>query len=59
MKLDEVPDEGDVTPFPEEDMIMTIYDGRPLLGMRRMSNPSSGTPACHGWGCGDVRTQVF
>jgi hypothetical protein len=29
MELDEVPDGGDATPFPREDAVMTIYDGRP------------------------------
>jgi hypothetical protein len=54
MELDEVPNEGDATPFPGEDTIMTIYDGRPTLGMHRVSNPSPETPAHCGWGCRDV-----
>jgi hypothetical protein len=45
IEVDEVPDEGDTTPFPREDVIMTIYDGRPLLGMCRMSNLSLGSLA--------------
>jgi hypothetical protein len=32
MKLDEVLDEGDMMPFPGEDAIMMIYDGRPHSG---------------------------
>jgi hypothetical protein len=32
LELDEVPDEGDATPFPGEDAVMTIYDGRPSQG---------------------------
>jgi hypothetical protein len=61
MELDEVPDGGDVTPFLREDVVMMIYDGCPLVGMRHVSNPSPGTPACCGsglWGCREVRTQV-
>jgi hypothetical protein len=44
MEVDEVPDEDNTTPFLEEDAVMTIYDGRPSLGMRCTSNPSQGTP---------------
>jgi hypothetical protein len=29
MKVDEVPDEGDVMPFLEEEVVKTIYDERP------------------------------
>jgi hypothetical protein len=54
MELNEVPDEGDTTPFPGEDVVMTLYDGHPPLGMRRVSNPSPGTLAHYGWGCGDT-----
>jgi hypothetical protein len=43
MGVDDVPDEGNTTPFPKEDMVMMIYDGRPSLGMCRVSNPSLGT----------------
>jgi hypothetical protein len=32
MELDEVPEEGDVTPFPREDAVMMIYDGCPPAG---------------------------
>jgi hypothetical protein len=55
MKVDEVPDEDDMMPFSREDAVMMIYDGRPSPGMRRMSNPSLGTPARCGWGSGNVR----
>jgi hypothetical protein len=32
MEIDEVPDEGDKTPFPREDAVMMIYDGCPHRG---------------------------
>jgi hypothetical protein len=54
VEVDEVPDEGDTTPFPGEDTIMMIYDGCPLLpplGMHYLSNPSLGTPTHCSWGC--------
>jgi hypothetical protein len=47
-------DEGDTAPFPGEDMVMMIYDGRPSPGMHRMSNPSLGTPARCDWGRGNA-----
>jgi hypothetical protein len=54
MEVDEVPDEGDTTPFPREDAVLMIYDGCPSPGMRHVSNPSLGTLARCGWGRGDV-----
>jgi hypothetical protein len=45
MEVNEVTDEGDTTPFPEEDAVMTIYDSHPVPEMRRVSNPSLGIPA--------------
>jgi hypothetical protein len=54
MEVDEVPDEGDATPFSREDVVMMIYDGCPSLGMRRVSNPSLGTLGRCGWGCRDT-----
>jgi hypothetical protein len=54
MEINDVPDEGGAMPFSREDMVMTIYDGRPSLGVYRVSNPSLGTPARYGWGCGNV-----
>jgi hypothetical protein len=54
MEVDEVLDEGDTTPFPEEDTVITIYDGRPSPGMGRISNPSLGTLARCGWGHGNT-----
>jgi hypothetical protein len=59
MEVDDVPDEGDTMPFPREDQVMTIYNGHPSPGMRRVSNPSLGTKAPYGWGCGNVWTQIF
>jgi hypothetical protein len=56
MEVDEVLSEGDTMPFPKEDTVMTIYDGRPSPGMRRMSSPSRGTPSHYGRGRRDVRT---
>jgi hypothetical protein len=55
MELDEVPDEGDGTPFHGEDVIMMIYDGCPSQGMHRVSNLSPGTLARCGWGRRDAR----
>jgi hypothetical protein len=55
MELNEVPNEGDMMPFPREDAVMTIYDGPPSPGVRLLSNPSPGTPAHCGWGCWDAR----
>jgi hypothetical protein len=57
MEVDKVPNEGDTTPFPREDAVMTIYDGRPSSGMRHVSNPSLGTLARCGWGRGNAGMQ--
>jgi hypothetical protein len=40
MEVDEVPDEGNVPPVLGEDVIMMIYEGRPLPRTHRVSNPS-------------------
>jgi hypothetical protein len=48
MEVDHVPNESDTTPFPEEDAVMTIYDGRPSPRMHRVSISSLGTPAHYG-----------
>jgi hypothetical protein len=42
MEVDEVLDEGDTTPFPEEDVVMKIYSRCPLLGMHHASGLSLG-----------------
>jgi hypothetical protein len=54
MEVDEIPNEGDTTPFPREDAVMTIYGGSPSAGMHRTSDPSLGTLAHYGWGCGNA-----
>jgi hypothetical protein len=54
MEVDEVPDKGDVTPFPKEGAVIMINDGRPSPRVRYMSNLSPGTIACCGWGCRDA-----
>jgi hypothetical protein len=45
MEVDEVPGEGNMTPFLREDVVMMVYDRRPSPVMRHASNPSLGTPA--------------
>jgi hypothetical protein len=54
MELDEVPDEVDAVPFPGEDAVMMIYDGRPSLGMHHMPSLSPGTLARYSWGCSNA-----
>jgi hypothetical protein len=56
MEVDEVPDEGDMTLFLGEDVVMTIHDERPSLGMRRVSNPSLVTQVVVAGGCRNVAT---
>jgi hypothetical protein len=55
MEVNEISDEGDTMPFPEEDVVMMIYDRHPSPGMRHASNPSLGTLAHDGWGYKDKR----
>jgi hypothetical protein len=38
MEVNKAPNEGDTMPFPGEDAVMTIYDGRTSPGMCHMSN---------------------
>jgi hypothetical protein len=45
VELNEVPNEGDMMPFPREDAVMMIYDGPPSPRVRLLSNLSPGTPA--------------
>jgi hypothetical protein len=33
---DEGPDGSDTAPFPEENAVMTVFEGRPLVGRRHM-----------------------
>jgi hypothetical protein len=51
MEVNEVPDEGNTTPFLGEDVVMTIYDGRPSPRMHHVCNPSIGTLGHYSWGC--------
>jgi hypothetical protein len=58
MELNEVPNEGDMMPFPREDAVMTIYDGPPHQGcascLTRVQEPQlivaggAGTQGCKG-----------
>jgi hypothetical protein len=54
MEADEDPDEGDTMPFPGEDAVMLIYDERPSLGVRHVSDLGPGALARCDWGCGDA-----
>jgi hypothetical protein len=49
-ELDEGPDRSDMTPFPEEKAIKTIYGGGGATGKLRMSNLSPRAPTCCSWG---------
>jgi hypothetical protein len=49
MEVNEVPDEGNTTPFLGEDVVMMKYNGRPSPGMCCASNPSLGAPAHCSW----------
>jgi hypothetical protein len=50
MEVNEVPNEGNTTPFLGEDAVMVIYNGCPSARVHRMFNLSLGTPACYDWG---------
>jgi hypothetical protein len=41
-ELDEGPDGYDTMPFPEENAVMMVYEGHPLLGRCRVSSLSLG-----------------
>jgi hypothetical protein len=49
-ELNKGPNRSDLTPFPKENTIMTVYGGHPLppLGRGRMSSPSPRTPTRYG-----------
>jgi hypothetical protein len=47
-ELKEDPSKSDTTPFPREDTVMMVYDGRPHLRRRCISNLSPGTPTHYG-----------
>jgi hypothetical protein len=52
VELDEGLDRSDTTPFPEQNVIMMVYGGRPPLGRLRVFNLSSKAPTCYSWGHG-------
>jgi hypothetical protein len=54
MDVNEFPDEGGVTPFLGEDMVMTIYDWHPSPVVHHVSDLGPGALAFYGWGCGDT-----
>jgi hypothetical protein len=49
--LDEGLDVSDTTPFLEENAIMMVCKGHPLLGRHRMSNLGPRIPSHYGFGC--------
>jgi hypothetical protein len=51
-ELDEGPDGSDTTSFPEENAVMTVYEGRPPSGRHHMSSLSHRAPTRYGWGHG-------
>jgi hypothetical protein len=53
-ELEEDLGRSDTMPFPEEDAIMMVYDGRPPLGRHRVSSLSNGTLTRCDWGHGDT-----
>jgi hypothetical protein len=61
MEVIEAPVEGDVVPFPREDMVIRIFGRHPSPKKRLMPDPSMGTPARggQGWGDENVRAQIF
>jgi hypothetical protein len=59
MELDQNPGRSDMMPFPREDIVMTVYDGRPPPGRRHVSKLSTGTLTRCGWGHRGVKAQVF
>jgi hypothetical protein len=54
MEADNDLEEGGATPFPREDVVMTIYDEHPSPGVHHVSDLGLGAPARCGWGCGDA-----
>jgi hypothetical protein len=51
-ELDEEPDGSDTVSFPEKNIVMTIYGGRPSWGRCRIPSLSRRTPPCCVWGHG-------
>jgi hypothetical protein len=63
MDLDEDPGGSDLMPFTGEDVVMTVYSGRLLLGRGCMSklSPSPPTRCCwvrRGTGCKDTKFPI-
>jgi hypothetical protein len=50
MEVEEDLGGSDTMPFPGEEAVMTVYDGRPSPGSRRVTNMSPGTLTHYGWG---------
>jgi hypothetical protein len=53
-EFEEDPGGRDVMPFPEEDVVMKVYDGYPPSGRHHMSTLSPRTLSRYGWGPGDT-----
>jgi hypothetical protein len=52
MELDEDLGGSDTMPFPRENTVMMVHDGRPPLGRRHVSKLSFRPPTHCGWGMG-------
>jgi hypothetical protein len=50
MEVEEDLGGSDTMPFPREEAVITVYDGRPSPGSRRVTNMSPGTLTHYGWG---------
>jgi hypothetical protein len=53
--LDKGPDGSGATPFPEENTVMTVFEGRPLFGGHHMSSLEPRISTRSGWGRGGSR----
>jgi hypothetical protein len=51
-EINEDPGRINTMPFPKENTVMTVYDGRPLPGRRHVSKLSPGPSTHCGWGVG-------
>jgi hypothetical protein len=54
MELNEDLGGSNMMPFPEEDAVLMVYDGRPPPGRHHVSNISPATPTDCGWGQEDT-----
>jgi hypothetical protein len=54
MEVDEAPIEGDVAPFPREDVVMMIFGRHPSPKKHHGFDPSTGSPSHSNQGSGDV-----